>query len=53
MNVIQPVRKISSSHATYLTRSSQYSIIAALVGTLTGLGLIFNKQKVLTKILTD
>lgn len=47
MNLAQSLRNMSSSHATYLTRSSHYSVIGALVGTLTGLGLIINKQKVL------
>ena len=46
MNLAKPVRNVSSTHAA-LTRSSHYSVIGALVGTLTGLGLVFNKQKVL------
>ena len=46
MNLAQPVRKISS-HSTYVTRTSHYTVIGALVGTMTGLGLILNKQKVL------
>ena len=46
MNLVQPVRKISS-HSAYVTRSSHYTVIGALVGTMTGLGLILNKQKVL------
>ena len=46
MNLVQPVRKISS-HSTYATRSSHYTVIGALVGTVTGFGLILNKQKVL------
>ena len=46
MNLAQPVRKVSS-HSTYVTRSSHYTVIGALVGTMTGLGLILNKQKVL------
>ena len=44
-NVTQPKRKISSN-AAYLTRSRYYSAIGTLVGTLTGVGLILNKQKV-------
>lgn len=45
-NVTQPKRKTSSSHTGNLTRSSYYSTIGALVGTLTGVGLILNKQKI-------
>lgn len=44
-NVTQPKRKISSN-AAYLTRSQYYSAIGTLVGTLTGVGLILNKQKI-------
>ena len=46
MKLAQPVRKISS-HSVYVTRSSHYTVIGALVGTMTGFGLILNKQKVL------
>ena len=46
MNLAQPVRKIGS-HSAYMTRSSHYTVIGALVGTMTGFGLILNKQKVL------
>ena len=45
VNFSQPLRNLSSSY-TASTRSSHYSIIGALVGTLTGLGLVINKQKV-------
>jgi len=44
MNLACPVRKISS-HTPHLTRSSHYTVIGALVGTVTGLGLILNKRK--------
>lgn len=45
MNLAKPVRNMNSTHAAS-TRLSHYSVIGALVGTLTGLGLVFNKQKV-------
>ena len=45
VNFSQPLRNLSSSY-TASTRSSHYSIFGALVGTLTGLGLVVNKQKV-------
>ena len=49
MNLAYPVRKISS-HTPRLTRSSHYTVIGALVGTVTGLGLILNKHKVLNNM---
>ena len=45
MNTVQPVRNLSSTH-TASTRPSKYEVIGALVGTVTGLALVVNKQKV-------
>lgn len=44
INLAQPLRNLSSARIAS-PRSSHYSVIGALVGTLAGLGLVFNKQK--------
>lgn len=50
LNLTQPFkRNLNTAQAAVTSKSSHYTVIGALVGTLTGVGLVINKQKLLSR----
>ena len=46
LNLTQPFKRNVTTASVPMSKSSHYAVIGALVGTLTGIGLVINKQKV-------
>ena len=46
LNLTQPFKRNVTTASEPMSKSSHYAVIGALVGTLTGVGLVINKQKV-------
>ncbi|XP_044169226.1 sulfite oxidase-like [Acropora millepora] len=49
LNLTQPFKRNATTASEPMSKSSHYAVIGALVGTLTGVGLVINKQKLLSR----